>query len=141
MLRPLHAFIASILVVVVAFTGCASIGGSEGFATRALAGLGCIAAIGAAGGQVATDPELGVSTVGDAFNAISKVASGPGLTNAMAACQDSFKYLAEDLAGAKAMVEAKVTNPEPAPQRKARLASVIPSKGQINPVVVKIPLK
>lgn len=127
-----------LLVPVLALAGCQSLGLSDGsFATRVLAGLNCVTAITAAGGVVAADPDLGVSTVTDALNAINKVASGPALQTALAACQDTFKYIAQDSAGLKSMVESKG---EPAPQRKARMARVS-AKAQADPVVVKVPLR
>ena len=131
------------LAVLLPFTlsGCASIGGSEGFATRVLAGLNCVAAITAAGGAVAADPDLGFSTAGDALNAINKIATGPGLQTAMAACADTFKFVAEDVKGALAMAEAKAAAPaEPVAQRRARLARNLP-KPASGPVVVKVPLR
>lgn len=130
-----------LLVTALTLTGCASLGGSEGFATRVLAGLQCVGAITAAGGQVASDPDLGFSTAADAFTAINKVATGPGLQTAMVACADTFKYLAEDVAGAKALLEAKITAPaEPPAQRKARLSRNLP-KAQQAPVIVRVPLR
>ncbi|HJR01818.1 MAG TPA: hypothetical protein VKA83_09315 [Methylomirabilota bacterium] len=133
-------FVALLLVVMLFLAACASIGGAPGFTTRVLAGLGCVAAITAAGGQVAADPDLGFATATDALNAINKVATGPGLSSAMTACQETFRYLSEDFAGMKAMVEAKATAPaEPPAQRKARLSQGV--KAQSAPVVVKVPLK
>ena len=132
--------VALILFAFVALTGCASMGGSEGFTTRVLAGLNCLGAITAAGGQVAADPDLGFSTATDALTAINKVATGPGLQTAMGACQDTFKYVAEDAKGLTTMLEAKATSPvEPALQRKARLTRTLP-KAQAGPVVVRVPI-
>lgn len=134
--------VALILAVMVALTGCASLGGSDGFATRVLAGLTCVAAITAAGQQVTADPDLGFATATDALTAITKVASGPGLQSAMGACAETFKYIAEDVAGAKQLLEAKATAPaEPPAQRKARIAARVTAKAQAAPVVVKVPLK
>lgn len=133
--------VSLVLVVALALTGCASMGGSEGFATRVLAGLQCVGAITAAGGQVASDPDLGFSTAADAFSAINKVATGPGLTTAMAACADTFKYLADDVAGAAAMLKVKAeTVAEPAAQRKARMSNAVP-KAQQGPVIIRVPLQ
>ena len=120
-------------------TGCASLTG-ESVATRVLAGLQCVAAITAAGGQVATDPDLGFATAADAFAAIGKLASGPALSNAITACRETFKYLGEDVAGATTLLEAKATSPEPPAQRRARMRSAV-TPAQQGPVVVKIPLK
>jgi hypothetical protein len=136
----MKVFVSLLLVSVLTLVGCASIGGSEGFATRVLAGLNCVGAITAAGGVVTADPDLGFSTATDALNAINKVATGPGFQTAMAACQDTFKYIAQDAAGLKTMVDAKVTAPtEPPAQRKARLSRDM--KAQAGPVVVRVPLK
>jgi hypothetical protein len=132
-----------VTLVLVAFTvtGCASIGGPEGFTTRVLAGLACVTAITAAGQQVAADPDLGFSTAVDALNAVNKIASGPGLNAAMSACQETFRYVAEDMAGLKAMLEQKATAPaEPPAARRARLARDLP-KPASGPVVVKVPLR
>lgn len=135
-MRKLFLFVP----VAVIATACATLGGSEGFATRVLAGLNCVAAITAAGGQVAADPDLGFSTATDAFNAINKVASGPGLQAAMAACADTFKYLAEDMTGAKTLLSEKAASTENVAQRKARMARVT-AKAQATPVVVKVPIR
>jgi hypothetical protein len=120
--------IAITVVCVIALTGCGLFSG-EGpdFATRVLAGLQCVGAITSAGGQVLVDPDLGFATAVDAFNAISKLATSPGLTAAMAVCKDTFGYLAEDFKGATAMLENKSTSvAEPAAQRKARLSKGLP---------------
>lgn len=133
-------FVVLSLVLMFLLAACAMIGGAPGFTTRVLAGLGCVAAITQAGGQVAADPDLGFATATDALNAINKVATGPGLNSAMTACQETFRYLSEDFAGMKAMIEAKATAPaEPPAQRKARLGRGL--KAQAGPVKVQVPLK
>lgn len=138
-MRPLLALFTLIAFIV---TGCTTLGlGTGDAATRILAGLQCVAAITAAGGQVTSDPDLGFATATDAFNAINKVATSPGLSAAMAACSDTFSYLSQDLAGAVAMLKTKTEAPaEPPAQRKARLAKVVP-KPQMGPVKVVVPLK
>ena len=127
------------LPLVVLAAGCAGLSGSEGF-VRVLAGLNCVAAITAAGGSVAADPDLGFSTALDALTAINKIATGPGLQTAMSACADTFKYLAEDMAGLKGMVNAKTVSTEPVAARRARMARIVPP-AQASPVLVRVPLR
>jgi hypothetical protein len=137
----MRQILAGFILIAFTLTGCASIGGPEGFTTRVLAGLTCVSAITAAGAQVSADPDLGFATATDALNAINKIASGPGLQTALSACQDTFRFVAEDTAGLLAMTEAKAAAPsEPPAQRKARMSRNV-GKAQAAPVKVLVPLR
>ena len=131
------------LVMVTALTGCAMLTGGSGadVATRILAGLDCVAALAQIGAPLAVDPDLGVATATDAFNAVQKITDASKQALANNACAATLAYAVQDMKGAIAMVQNKVATPtEPAPQRKARLSSSLP-KAQAAPVVVQIPLK
>jgi len=136
--------LVTLVLLVTLITGCSSImGGGPAVATRILAGLTCVAALAQLGAPLATDPDLGVSTAVDAFNAVQKITDAGKLAVANSACAETLAYAVEDLKGAVAMVQSKPTTPataEPPAQRKARLSKDLP-KAQSGPVKVQVPLK
>lgn len=134
---------ALILALVIGLTGCAGIPGlssADAFTTRIQAAGPCVAALVAGGLSVAADPELGFVTASDAAQSVAKIATGPALSTALAACKTTIDLAGEDLQGAIAMIKSKATTAEPAPQRKARLATLAPKAAGPDPVRVKIPL-
>lgn len=139
----MRTIVAVTLAVIVALTGCATLGlGKADFATRIMAGLTCIAAVASAGGVVVADPELGFATATDVLNAITKIATSAGVATAMAACKETMALVGQDVQGALDMVTAKAEAPaEPPAQRKARLTRTVPKQAAPDPIQVQVPLR
>jgi hypothetical protein len=141
MLRLLTAL--TLGLVMTALAGCSSIPGlssGDAFTTRIQAAGPCVAAIIAGGLSAAADPELGFVTASDAAQSVAKIATGPALATALAACKTTIDLAGEDLQGAIAMIKNKATTAEPAPQRKARLAKLAPKAAGPEPIRVHVPL-
>lgn len=134
--------VSLLLVTITALSGCSLINGTgPDAATRILAGLDCVAALASIGAPLAVDPDLGVATATDAFNAVQKITDASKQALANNACAATLAYAVQDMKGAISMVQNKVTTPtEPAPQRKARMTASLP-KAQATPVVVRVPLR
>jgi hypothetical protein len=120
--------------------GCATLGiGQSDTATRILADVGCLAALAAAGVQVAGDPAVGgASTAIDVLGAITKIGTSSLPGTIMSACAQTLSWVAEDAQGALTIVKAESAAPEPVKaQLKAKAAKPGP-KAPAPPVPTKV---
>lgn len=142
----MKVLVSLLLIAVLPLAGCASLQGLTGaekaaaVATRIMAGLDCVQALAAIAQPMSVDSELGFATASDAFNAVNKISDASKSAVIAAPCAATLASFIEDAQGAKVMLDAKIANPEPAPQRKARFSKATP-KAQAGPVKVQVPLK
>jgi hypothetical protein len=134
-----------VLTLPLLVTACATLGiGKADTATRILADLGCVTAATSAGLAIAGDPAVnGAKTALSIATAILAIGTSNVPATVLAACKDTLSYLAEDVAGAKALIAGSngttaTTVPPPSTTPTARRP--VPQQPKApTPVVIPIP--